>query len=308
MADEKQVQEAIAALIKDRSQRDALADIIVEYVQPNHLTGEFVQGLLNTRTLKPGDSLVKKVRKGIRVRTLVPGAIHLAQEITVSERMNYILDGADVKVTYNEWEMESGEIGTVQSIRAEMAAKLRDFYFNKIFTALSTIWSVANTPLNYTSVGGTVTTAALENAINRINQTTTGAKVIVGAKSVVTPITKFGAFWNNGALPFGTTGVSQTRLDEVLNTGKLGNFYGVNILAVDQIYDNPEDYNALIPTDKILIIGENVGEFITYGEVKTKQWSDMNPTPPQWMLELYQQFGMIIDNAQGIYVLDNVTP
>jgi hypothetical protein len=304
MADEKQVQEAIAALIKDKSQRDALADIIVEYVQPNHLTGEFVQGLLNTRTLKPGDSLVKKVRKGIRVRTLVPGAIHLAQEITVSERMNYILDGADVKVTYNEWEMDSGEIGTVQSIKAEMAAKLRDFYFNKIFTALSTVWSLANTPLNYTSVGGTVTAVALEAAINRINQTTSGAKVVVGAKSVVTPITKFGAFWSDGT----NVGASQTKLDEVLNTGKLGKYYGVNILAVDQIYDNPEDYNALIPTDKILVIGENVGEFITYGEVKTKQWSDMNPTPPQWMMEIYQQFGMIIDNAQGIYVLDNVTP
>jgi hypothetical protein len=200
--------------------------------------------------------------------------------------------------------MDSGEIGTVQSIKAEMAAKLRDFYFNKIFTALSTVWSLANTPLNYTSVGGTVTAVALEAAINRINQTTSGAKVVVGAKSVVTPITKFGAFWSDGT----NVGASQTKLDEVLNTGKLGKYYGVNILAVDQIYDNPEDYNALIPTDKILVIGENVGEFITYGEVKTKQWSDMNPTPPQWMMEIYQQFGMIIDNAQGIYVLDNVTP
>jgi hypothetical protein len=303
MADEKQVQEAIAALIKDKNQRDALADIIVEYVQPNHLTEDFVRGLLNTRTLKPGDSLVKKVRKGIRVRTLVPGAIHLASEITVSERMNYILDGADIKVTYNEWEMDSGEIGTVQEIRAEMAAKLRDFYLNKIFTALTTVWSGANTPDNYTSVGAAVTTAALEAAINRINQTTSGAKVIVGARSVVTPITKFGAFWTDGT----NVGASQTKLDEILNTGKLGKYYGVPILAIDQIYDNPEDYKALIPTDKILVIGENVGEFILYGEVKTKQWSDMNPTPPQWMLELYQQFGMIVDNAMGIYVLDNVT-
>jgi len=101
MADEKRIQEAIASLVKDKSQRDALAQIIVEYVQPNHITGEFVSGLLTTRNLKPGDSLVKKIRKGIEVRTLVPGAIHLASEITVSERMNYMLDGADVKVTYN---------------------------------------------------------------------------------------------------------------------------------------------------------------------------------------------------------------
>ena len=49
--------------------------------------------LLNTRSLKPGDSLVKKLRKGIEVRTLVPGSIHLASEVTVSERVNYVLDG-----------------------------------------------------------------------------------------------------------------------------------------------------------------------------------------------------------------------
>ena len=304
MADnDKQVQEAIAAIIQDKSQREALAEIIVEYVQPNHLTENFVSNLLPTRTLKPGDSLVKKIRKGIKVRTLVPGAIHLATEVTISERINYILDGADVKVTYNEWEMDSGEIGTVQSIKAEMAAKLRDFYFNKIFSALSTVWTAANTPNNYTSVGTAVTEVALEAAINKINTTTSGAKVIVGVRSVITPITKFAAFWSDGS----NVGASQTKLDEILNTGKVGRYLGVPILSVDQIYNNPVDYQGMLPDDKILVIGENVGEFIVYGEVKTKQWSDMNPTPPQWMLELYQQFGMIIDNAQGIYVLDNVT-
>lgn len=303
MADEKKVQEAIAQIIQDKSKRDALASIIVEYVQPNHLTGQIVGTLLNTRSLKPGDSLVKKVRKGIRVRTLVPGSIHLAQEITVSERMNYVLDGADVKVTYNEWEMESGEIGTVDSIKTEMAAKLKDFYFNKIFSALTTVWTAANTPNNYTSVGGTLTAAALEAAINRINNTTTGAKAIVGIRALVTPITKFGAWWSDGT----HYETSDAIIDRIMSTGQLGQYYGVPIVAVDQIYNNPEDYQTMLPTNKVLILGENVGEFITYGEVKQKQWSDMNPTPPQWMLEIYQQYGMIIDNAQGIYVLDNVT-
>jgi len=302
MADEKKVQEAIAQIIQDKSKRDALASIIVEYVQPNHLTGQIVGTLLNTRSLKPGDSLVKKVRKGIRVRTLVPGSIHLAQEITVSERMNYVLDGADVKVTYNEWEMDSGEIGTVDSIKTEMAAKLKDFYFNKIFSALTTVWTAANTPSNYTSVGGTLTAAALETAINRINNTTTGAKAIVGIRALVTPITKFGAWWSDGT----RYATSDNIIDKIMATGQLGQYYGVPIIAVDQIYNNPEDYQTMLPTSKVLILGENVGEFITYGEVKQKQWSDMNPTPPQWMLEIYQQYGMIIDNAQGIYLLDNV--
>lgn len=304
MADDKQIQEAIASMVKDKNQRDALASIIVEYVQPNHLTGQIVGNLLTTRALKPGDSLVKKVRKGIKVRTLVPGAVHLASEITVSERINYVLDGADVKVTYNEWEMDSGEIGTLSEIRAEMAKKLQDYYYNKIFTALGTIWTAGNTPSNYTSVGGVLTDTALIAAINRINQTTSGAKAIVGARSVITPISKFAGFWSRD----GSNYVAQEdKILEVLNTGKIGVFYGVPIVAIDQVYNNPEDYQKLIPETFVLVIGENVGEFITYGDVKQKQWSDMNPTPPQWMLELYQQFGMIIDNAQGIYMLNNVT-
>lgn len=303
MVDEKKVQEAFASMAKDKSQRDALAAIIVEYVQPKHVTDALISGLLTTRTLKPGDSLVKKVRKGIEVRTLVPGAVHLASEITTSERMNWVLDGADVKVTYNLWELESGEIGSVQDIRGEMVAKLRDFYVNKVFTALSTIWSAVNTPLNYTSLGTAVTATALEDAIDRINSVTPGAKAIVGARAAVTPITKFAYYWNDGT----ANHASQTLLDQLLSQGWIGRYYGVPILAVDQIYDNPMDYNKLVPEDKILVVGESVGEFIQYGDTFTKQWEDMNPTPPAWFLELYQQFGMIIDNAQGIYVLGNLT-
>ena len=92
-----------------------------------------------------------------------------------------------------------------------------------------------------------------------------------------------------------------------MQNGFLGKYYGVPIIALDQEWDNPDDYNAFLPTDKILIIGENVGEFIIYGDVKEKEWVDMNPTPPQWMMEIWQQFGMIIDNAQGLYVLGSIS-
>lgn len=102
MADELKIKEAVASLMSDKSKRDALAEMIVEYVNPNHITTDFVGMLLNTRSLKPGDSLVKKLRKGLSVHTLVPGSIHLAHEVTVTDRVNYLLDGADVKVTWNE--------------------------------------------------------------------------------------------------------------------------------------------------------------------------------------------------------------
>jgi len=297
--DELKLKEAFASLVKEGN-REALAQLIIEYVQPGHIGTDFISLLMNSRSLNPGDALVKKVRKGLKVHTLVPGAVHLAHEITVSDRINYILDGADVKVTANEWELESGELGTLDSIRTEMLAKLRDFYIGKVFTALTTIWNGSNTPNNWINVGGPLTATPLKNAIDRINQTTGGVKAVLGTRKALTPITTFGAGYTDG------TGVSQVvpeNIREIMSTGWLGRYYGAPILAIEQQYDNPEDYNALIPTDKVLVIGNNVGEFITYGDIKTKQWNDMNPTPPQWFLELYQQFGLIIDKADGIYVL-----
>lgn len=298
--DKIQANEAVASVLRS-GDRDALAEFLVEYIQPTHVTNVLVSMLLNTRALKPGDALVKKVRKGIEVRTLVPGAVHLASEVTVSERMNYILDGVDVKVTFDEWDIENGNIGTVADIRKEMLMKMQDVYVNKVFTALTTVWTAVNTPSNYTAVGGAITAAALENAINQINNTVGRAKAIVGVRSALTPITKFGAFWHDSTNSW--TGAVDSQLEEVMRTGWLGHYYGTPIIALDQMYDNPEDYTALLPTDKILVIGENVGDFITYGEAKWKQWSDMNPTPPRWYLETWQQMGLIIDNAQGIYVL-----
>jgi hypothetical protein len=301
--EDKQLQEAYASLIKE-GKRDAVAQLIVEYVQPQHIATDFIGMLMNSRSLNPGDSLVKKVRKGIHVHTLVPGAIHMANELTVSDRINYVLDGADVKVMFNEWEMESGELGTVDSIRSEMLAKLRDFYMNKVYTALTTVWTAVNTPNNFINVGGHLNATVLKNAIDRINQTTGGVKAVVGNRAALTPVTTFGAGYTDA------TSVSQVVPDnirEIMATGWLGKYYGAPLIALQQQYDNPEDYNALLPTDKVLVIGNNVGEFITYGDVKSKQWSDMNPTPPQWMLEIYQQFGLMVDHAEGIYVIGGLS-
>jgi len=302
MEDIKKMEEAFASMLK-KGDKEALAELLVEYIQPNHITADFVGMLLNTRTLKPGDSLVKKLRKGIEVRTLVPGSIHLASQITVRERMNYILDGADVKVSYDEWDMENGNIGTVQEISAEMMAKLRDYYQNKVFSALTSVWTAGNTPSNYTSAGGEITATVLKAAIDNINQTVGRVKAIVGVRSVLTPITTFGAFWSDGTSNFGVDG----QLAKVMQDGWLGRYYGADIIALNQEWDNPEDYNTLLPTDKILVIGDNVGEFITYGAPKWKQWSDMAPTPPRFFMEIYQQFGLMIDRATGIHVIGNIS-
>lgn len=66
-----ELKQEVASLMKDPKQREAFAEMMVEYINPTHIMTDFVGLLMNTRSMKPGDSLVKKVRKGIRVHTLV---------------------------------------------------------------------------------------------------------------------------------------------------------------------------------------------------------------------------------------------
>jgi hypothetical protein len=297
-----EVRQAWSEVAKDPNRRQELAQLIVEYVQPNHLTNTYMSLLFNTRALQPGDLLVKKVRKGIRVHTLVPGSVHMASELTVTERMNYILDGADVKVTFNAWEMERGDIGTLADITAEMRNKLADYHFQKVFTALTNVWTASNTPSNFTQLGTTLTKTALENAVKQVNLTGGGAKLIVGTRTALSTITEFGGFWDSGTTAAGTPQVAiPSVIEEIHNTGWVGKFMGVPILTLDQVYDNLEDNNSLLPDDKVLVIGQRVGEFITFGDVKSKNWTDWNPTPPQEYIELFQQFGRE-NNHGNIYL------
>ncbi len=298
------LQESVAELMKDNTKRDALAEMITEYIEPGHIIDDWMGMLLNYRALNVGDILQKKVRKGIKVWSHVMGSIPLRSEITIAERLNYILDTAIVSVNANVMELESGELGTIDSIANEMRMKLRDYMVNKVFTALTTIWTAANTPSNYTAVGGNITKTALDAAINQINQTTPGAKAIVGSRVALQPITTF-AQWD--VSPTAVYSLREQTANEIFNTGWLGSYQGIPIIVAKQSYDYPDTYNKQIPEDKVLVIGENVGEFITYGGVNDQQFTDMRPVPPEWNYSLYTQFGFLIDNAMGLYVIGGLS-
>lgn len=54
--EDKNLQEAFASLVKEGN-KEAIAELLVEYVEPQHVTTDFIGLLLNTRNLKPGDAL-----------------------------------------------------------------------------------------------------------------------------------------------------------------------------------------------------------------------------------------------------------
>lgn len=301
--DEQKFKEAYAQLAKE--DRNALAELIVEYINPNHITQDIVGTFLNTRALKPGDALVKKVRRGVEVRQLVPGQTSLASQITMKEVVNYNIDMAYAEVSHNEWEVESGEIGTVDSIRRELTASLSDFYATKVMNALYTLATIDDDQ-NFVYMSAPITRTALETAIDYIADTAGGVKVVVGRRTALAPITQFAGYRIPIATEVGTayTGmVVPSAIEEINRTGWFGQYYGANFVALNQIYDNPFDRNPLIKDNLIVVIGDNCGEFITYGDTREDEWTDMTTAPPTWHLRIYQQFGLMFDRMENVCII-----
>jgi hypothetical protein len=52
-----------------------------------------------------------------------------------------------------------------------------------------------------------------------------------------------------------------------------------------------------------VVIGNNCGEFITYGEPRVDEWTDMSTAPPTWHLRVYQQFGLLFDAMENVAII-----
>lgn len=300
--EDKELQNAVAELMQ-KPDKQAFAEFITETVQPGRIVDDWVGMLLNYRQLNAGDILVKRVKKGIKVYSHVLGSEPMQSQMTLTDRVAYTLDTALVSVWANMLDLQNGRFGTAQDLISEMQIKLREYYINKVFTALSAIWTTSNTPNNYTSVGGSVTNTVLNNAIARIDNTTNGVKAIVGTKEALRPITTFAQWSVDGS----NAALIQSVATEVANNGMLGSYRGIPLVVAQQSFDYPDTNQKMIPSDKILVIGENVGEFITYGDPITQEWVKYETVPPTWNYALGQQFGLIIDNADGIYVIGGLS-
>ena len=299
----QKLQTAIAE--KAKTDKKALAELIVEYIDPKHTTLDIVGMFLNTRSLKPGDALVKKVRRGIKVFQLVPGQTTLSSQVTLKEYVNHNLDSCYVQCSQNVWELEAGEVGTIQSIRTEMVNKLADYFVGKVLTALYTMASTNDATNFY--VLSDLTRSAIEGAIDYVNDVADGGtKAVVGRRTALSPITK----WAGYRAAYGATESSapivgiQSTLENIQSAGWFGSYYGVNNWVVlNQIYDNPYDRNKLIKDDLIVVIGNKCGEFITYGNPREDEWTEPSTAPPTWNLRIMQQFGLLFDAMENVVIL-----
>lgn len=185
-----------------------------------------------------------------------------------------------------------------------MTAKLSDFYVTKVLNAMYTLATVHDQN-NFYYMTGPITRTVLEDVIDYMSDSAGAIKSIVGRRTALAPITKFAGY----RVPIAsemtpTAGLPvPSALEEIRRTGWFGVYYGANFVSLEQVYDNPYDRTPLIQDNMIVVIGDNCGEFITYGDTREDQWIDMSTAPPTWYIRIYQQYGLLFDRMENVAVI-----
>jgi hypothetical protein len=311
---------ALAELAK--KDKNAFAQVITEYVDPVYLTFDLVGQFMGTREMQFGDILVKRFKGKYNVQQIVPGQITLGQQISVRDKaMSINLDILSAKAEYNTLELEhGGPAFTPEAVRRDIQAALNEKLVLRTWNALGNIWTTGNASAltipgsaysNFIDASGELTSTALDNAIDHTNYWAGSVRAIIGTEAALAPLSTFGQYkivssTNNVDSYVTINGQPSGTFQNVSPYGDgpkiVESYRGVNnIVRLKQIFDNSEyPPKPLLPSDFILVVGDNVGEFITYGGPQFKEYVDNRPTPPYWNYETWIQFGMMIWNARGI--------
>lgn len=312
-----------------RVDKRAFAEIITEYVDPVYISTDLMGQFMTTRTLNHGDILVKRFKGKYHVQQIVPGQITLGEQITVRDKaVSMNLDILAAKAEYNVLELEhGGPQFTPETVRSDVQKALQERLLLRSWNALGNIWKASNASAltisgsgnsNYLSASsGPLTSTLLDTAIDHVNYWSGGVRAIIGTESALAPLTTFGQYklisGSNSDAYVTINGQPAGTFQNVspYGTGSKGveSYRGVsNIVRIPQIFDNTEYPPVpLLPTDFVLVVGENVGEFITYGGPQYKEFVDNRPTPPYWNYETWIQFGMMIWNAKGIVKIGEIS-
>lgn len=289
--------------------RSAFSELITEIVDVNHLSLDVFETFMSVARLNPGDYLTRKIRKGkFKARTMVPGAQHLTDAVIYNSQFNYVFDRLICGAHMNLWEVRSGEMGTIEELRRELRADLIDEIVSRGFNLLTTVWSAANTPSNFTdaTVGG-LTATVLDAAVENVIEKSGSVRSIVGTRKALNKAYGF-AGYREFVLSDNTTRVAlpiETVLAERFNTGRVSSYNGNALVELTQVLENrlPSINRKLIRDDVVLVIGADAGKVVLYGEPEDQEHTDTSRQPADYQIHMWQQYAMLVDRPEQIHVI-----
>jgi hypothetical protein len=283
------------------------AEMIIEATEPNHVSLDVFNTFLPTRRANFGDQLVKRVRRGrYPVQTMVPSTNHLVGATDLQDTHMWVFDRIIAGARESSWHLAEPSLITVEKLITSLKLDLTDSIVARVFNLLVTAWSAANTPSNYIANSGDVTKANLDIMIENVIDRVGAVRAIVASRRALLPVYEFAGFAS--FTPVGGT-VAGFDIPEVLleymRTGRVSAYKGIPLVELPQLRKNslPGLTNKLIPEDMIVVVGEDAGEVLLYGETQQQEAEDRDIQPFDYIVHVWQQYGLSLDNVEGIGII-----
>ncbi len=281
---------AIARMFKTESGREELAEIIRLSLEDSYNKFDISPRIFETKRFKLGDQpLFKTHKKGIRAywtapNSFVPMSRNYETEFTMS------FEGLGVRPEASMSELQTGRLSSFASLITDARDAIETELYRKVYEVIGQTYNAtAKGKDNYASTNA-LNKTTLDAAINKMRKKCGGAPTIIGDFDLCTQIEGFAGFSTSDAL-----------YTEIRDKGLLGLYRGCQILYLPEILD-PVTQTSIVPTDKLFIVGKNVGYAATYGESKVYQDTDINDL--SWNARIDREVGYVITKPEGLYCIE----
>lgn len=268
--------------IKDPEARTAIAEKIVKYISDSIEQRDLASLMLPKETIPVGTTAEYAVPSGLKAYWHEPGSYaprtRMTQKIfTVPTWM------VSAHPEYEISQLEAGRYGNVQDqIKAAREAILGAVNA-RVFNVVS--GSISATDTNYGTAANGLTYAALNNAINWVEDQYGSAKVIVGRRNLLYRMLDWGS---TGSVDTGI--FSDNMKDSVLKGGKFPSYRGIPIVGLPQWRD--AFGRMTIAQDEVLVIGQDIGRYVVNQELRSKD--AINVDDLIWHIHLYMKVGAAV--------------
>lgn len=284
----KQAEKALSKMFKTDDGRMELAEIITQYIEDNYNKNDISQLVFDTKHFKIGQRpLFKTHKKGIVAYKTAPDSlVPMSQNYETEVEMSFYNLG--VHPTCLKRDLKTGRVDSYASLIKDAIEAVDITRIGMVWELLAQVYNATSNKDNYFKTN-TVNKTALDAAINRVRKKVGGRPTVMGDYDLMTEIEKFDEF----------KGLEEV-YKEIKNYGLLGTYRSCKMVYMPEIL-NPVTQESIVPTDKIMVVGQKIGYAATLGDAESEQRSNFDDK--SWEYRYDKQVGHIVTKPEGLAVV-----
>lgn len=283
---------AQAALFKTEEGRVELSELVSQYLDDTFNKHDITPLILQMKHFKYGERpLFKTHKKGIvAYKTARNSLVPMSQNYETEFTMEF--ENLGVHISAPKMDLKTGRLSTFANLIKDSQEAIERIRIADVWKLVTQTYNATSNKDNYFKTN-TVNDKALDSAINRVRKKVGGRPVIMADYDLMTEVEKFDKF----------KGLEEV-YKEIKSFGLLGTYRGCKMVYLPEIL-NPVTEESIVPTDKIMVIGQKIGYAATLGEPVTDQKNNFDDQT--WEYRYDKEVGNVVTKPEGLAVVHIVS-